>query len=243
MKFLIKTLMQQFRQRNNDDDNKNSTMEQNVDEENEDMDLILMIKNMVLEEKLRDKNTIKQYHDEITFLRNEISEKNDTIKSLLKLLNRTKHQNVETTQKDTCSINEKHDENNDANHRVIINDDLECNLHDVNVTVFRRNYNKNNTTGNDDVSRRSINSDMVNSTISSESLDVTDNNSTLHSSEFNDDELFEELYHEYVLFTKRQAADNRTNIDLYAIRRNKHNNYLHEKNTKLSVKLSNDSNK
>ena len=84
---------------------------------------------------------------------------------------------------------------------------------------------------------------MVNSTISSESLNVTDNNSTLHSSEFNDDELFKELYHEYVLFTKREAADNRTNNDLYAIRRNKHNNYLHEKNTKLSVKPSNDSNK
>ena len=101
------------------------------------MDLISMIKNIVLEEKLRDKNTIKEYHDEITFLHNEISEKNNTIKSLLKLLKCTKHQNVETTQKDTCSINEKHDENNDANQRVIINDDLECNLHDV--AVFRRN--------------------------------------------------------------------------------------------------------
>ena len=61
--------------KNNDDDNKNSTMEQNFDEENEDIDLISMIKNMVLEEKLRDKNTIRQYHDENTFLRNEISEK------------------------------------------------------------------------------------------------------------------------------------------------------------------------
>ena len=85
----------------------------------------------------------------------------------------------------------------------------------------KKNYNKNNTTDNDDVSRISINSDMVNSTISSESLDVTDNNSTLHSSEFNDDELFKELY-EYVLVTKREAADNRTNNVLYAIRRNKH---------------------
>ena len=128
-----------------------------------------MIKSIVLEERLRGKNRIKQYHDEIIFLQNEISKKNN---------------------------------------------------------VFARNYVKNmsaNTIDNDDVIQNSIN-DKANSTISSESINIKDN-SSLHSSEFDDDGLFKDLYHQYVMFTKREA-DNKINNDLHVIRRNKHNDYL-----------------
>ena len=69
--------------------------------ENKDMDLISMIKNVVLDERVRDKNIIKQYQDDIIFLRKEISEKSDTIKSLLDLLKHIKNQKVETTPNET----------------------------------------------------------------------------------------------------------------------------------------------
>ena len=210
------------------DDEVYSTVETR-DEENEDTDLISMIKSIVLEERLRDKNTIKQYHDEIIFLRNEISKKNDTIKALLELLKNIKHQKVETTSYDTCDTNKNYDEVikancSPANHRVII--DCIDELAEVNVAVFARNYDKNmsaNTIDNDEVIQNSIN-DKAKSTISSESINIK-GKSSLHSSEFDEDELFKDLYHQYVMFTKR-GADNKINNDLHVIRRNKHNDYL-----------------
>ena len=221
----------------------NNTMENKGDTENKDMDLISMIKNVVLDERVGDKNIIKQYQDEIIFLRKEISEKRDTIKSVLDLLNHIKYQKVETTPNETCILNKNHDEvikTNcfPANHRVIINDCLDGNLNDVNVAVFAGNYNK--TVCANDMLRNSI-SDEVNSTINSESVDIIDNNSTLQSSEFNDDELFKELYHQYVMFTKRET-DNRRNNDLYVNRKNKNNNYQNRKKQFTEMNL-NDSNK
>ena len=173
-------------------------MENKDDTENKDMDLISMIKKVVLDERVRDKNIIKQYQDDIIFLRKETSEKSDTIKSLHDLLKHIKNQKVETTPNETCIFNKNRDEViktncSPANHRVIINDCLDGNLNDVNVTVCVGNYNK--TVCANDMLRNSI-SDEVNSTINSESVDIIDNNSTLQSSEFNDDELFKELYHQ-----------------------------------------------
>ena len=139
-------------------DEVNSAMENKDDTENKDMDLISMIENVALDERVPDKN-IKQYRDGIIFLRKEISEKSDTIKSLFDLLKHIKNQKVETNQNETCIFNKNHNEViktncSPANHRVIINDCLDGNLNDVNVAVFAGNYNK--TVCANDMLRNSI---------------------------------------------------------------------------------------
>ena len=94
-------------------------------------DLIGMIKNVMLDDKLKDKNYIADLKDEITFLKNEILQKNNTINTLLdivkvkSLVNETV---IETTPT-VCSFHAKNTSinscSNSANRHLIIHDDDE----------------------------------------------------------------------------------------------------------------------
>ena len=97
----------------------------------EEKDLIGMIKNVMLDDKLKDKNYIADLKDEITFLKNEILQKNNTINMLLdivkvkSLVNKTV---IETTPT-VCSFHAKNTWinscSNSANRHLIIHDDDE----------------------------------------------------------------------------------------------------------------------
>ena len=67
----------------------NSTMNEvnnDLNDTPEEKDLIGMIKNVILDDKLKDKNYIADLKDEITFLKNEILQKNNTINTLLDIV-------------------------------------------------------------------------------------------------------------------------------------------------------------
>ena len=112
----------------------NSTMNEvykDLNDTPEEKDLIGMIKNVMLDDKLKDKNYIADLKDEITFLKNEILQKNNTINTLLdivkvkSLVNKTV---IETTPT-VCSFHAKNTSinscSNSANRHLIIHDDDE----------------------------------------------------------------------------------------------------------------------
>ena len=114
-------------------DNKSTMNEVNNDlnDTPEEKDLIGMIKNVMLDDKLKDKNYIADLEDEITFLKNESLQKNNTISTLLdivkvkSLVNKTV---IETTPT-VCSFHAKNTSinsySNSANRHLIIHDDDE----------------------------------------------------------------------------------------------------------------------
>ena len=67
----------------------NSTMKEvnnDLNDTPEEKDLIGKIKNVMLDDKLKDKNYIADLKDEIIFLKNEILQKNNTINTLLDIV-------------------------------------------------------------------------------------------------------------------------------------------------------------
>ena len=98
----------------------------------EEKDLIGMIKNVMLDDKLKDKNYIADLKDEITSLKNEILQKNNTINTLLDIVKVKSLGNkrvIETTPT-VCSFHAKKNTSinscsNYANRHLIIHDDDE----------------------------------------------------------------------------------------------------------------------
>ena len=87
----------------NRDENTSFTGHENYD----DGDLINMIKNSMMDEKVRNEEHRLFLMDEITFLRSELKHKNDVISDLLSLLKQHKHsnENVETRLNNVCTEN------------------------------------------------------------------------------------------------------------------------------------------
>ena len=137
-----------------------------TNEDNDDIGLINMIKNVMLEDKIKDKDTIQHLKEEINFLQKEILERNNNIKSLLELI-KLSHENnkninkpIETTPKYVCSNIAKCDtliDHNSTVNRYLISDD------------DNSDENKNSTLKNlnGDMILRDISSDISNSLDSS----------------------------------------------------------------------------
>ena len=102
--------------------------------EKDDDDLISMIKNIMLDDKLKDKDMIQHLHAERKYLHQEITNKKPLITALLDLLKSDQNRNIEpieTSQRYVCSLFENGNYEKNVN-RTVIKDDGNIYLQNVN---------------------------------------------------------------------------------------------------------------